>query len=109
MKQYFSIILICALCLATLPAQANNPVEESKLKVYPNPVQRGAMVTVEMPASGHGEVSVVLYNTVGKVIHTLKTTDDTVELSAPEISGIYLLRIIEKQKVIAVEKIIVRE
>ena len=109
MKQYFSIIMICALCLTSMLAHASSKTDDNEFKIYPNPIQRGAVLTVEIPTNKYGEVYVKLYNTVGKVIQSQKTTDNIVEFNAPEISGIYLLRIIEKQKVVAVEKIIVRE
>jgi len=109
MKKFIlSIIVICTFCLALLPAIAGE-LDEKKIKVYPNPVVRGTPLTIEMLVGEHGERTVILYNTVGKEIHKLKTTDKTVEFNAPDVSGIYLLRIIEKQKVIAVEKIVVKE
>ena len=109
MKQIFlPIVVICTFCLTVLPANAGKS-DDRKLTAYPNPIDRGAVLTVEMPLGEHGEVTVVLYNTVGKVIHTQKTTNKSVEFKVPDISGIYLLRILEKQKVLAVEKIVVRE
>ncbi|MDR1171608.1 MAG: T9SS type A sorting domain-containing protein [Bacteroidales bacterium] len=139
MKQYFlSIIVICVFCLTFLPlhavsvygfsiredstgqsnrliadAQANKPFvlqnsTEKKLKAYPNPISRGALLTIEIP-DYRSEMTVFLYNTVGKVIQTFKTSDKKVEFNAPDISGIYLLRFVEKQKVVAVEKIVVKE
>jgi len=85
-----------------------NDASEKKLTVYPNPVDRGALLTVVIPED-RDEMTVLLYNTVGKVIQTYKTTNKKVEFHAPEIGGIYLLRFVEKRKVIAVEKIIVKE
>ena len=139
MKQYFlSIIVICVFCLTVLPVQADDihdpsmqkdtvnqsrqltanasftrkqfaqDLTEKKLKAYPNPIDRGALLTIEMPGD-RGELTVFLYNTVGKVVQTLKTSNQTVQFNAPDISGIYLLRFVEKQKVIAVEKIVVKE
>ena len=105
-KQFFlTIFAICAFCWV---ANAGEP-NEKNFKVYPNPVGRGATLMVELPAGEYGEITVILYNTVGKEIHRLKTTDKTVEFNAPDVNGIYLLRIVEKQKVIAVEKIVVKE
>ena len=100
--------MICTFCLTVLPANAGES-NEKKFNVYPTPVGRGASLTIEMLASEHGEITVILYNTVGKEIYKLKTTDKKVEFNAPDVSGIYLLRIVEKQKVIAVEKIVVKE
>jgi len=108
MKQYLlTLTMMCAFCLTVLSAQADNPIEK-KLKAYPNPIDRGALLTVEMP-DNHGEVTVFLYNTVGKVIHTFKTHNKKVEFNAPDVSGIYLLRFVDQQKVVAVEKIVVKD
>ena len=107
-KQYFlTIIVMCAFCLTVLPAQADNSPER-KLKAYPNPIDRGALLTVEMP-DYQGEMTVFLYNTIGKVIQTFKTSNKIVEFNVPDVSGIYLLRFVEQKKVIAVEKIVVKE
>ena len=110
MKQFFlTIIVICTFFLTVASAYAGGK-SEKKFMVYPNPIAKGALLTVEMPTTDDRvEITVILYNPVGKVIHTVKTTDKTVEFNAPEISGIYLLRLVEKQKVIAVEKIVVKE
>ena len=109
MKQIFlSIIVICTFCLTALPANAGDP-GDGKLTIYPNPIDKGSVLTVEMPLGDYGEMTLILYDTVGKEIHTFKTIDRTVEFNAPIISGIYFVRIIDKQKVIAVEKIVVRE
>jgi len=108
MKQKFlSLIAICVFCLMALPVQADDPIEK-KFKAYPNPVYKGALLTIEMPVDC-GEVTVYLYNTVGKVVQTFKTSNKKVEFIAPDISGIYLLRLVEQQKVIIVERIVVKE
>ena len=109
MKQFFRhIIVMCVLFLKIFPVNANDP-DEKKINVYPNPIESSATLTIEMPADDYSEVTLFFYNTVGKIIHTIKTTNKKVEFNVPDISGIYLLRIVEKQKVIAVEKIIVKE
>jgi len=109
MKQFlYTIIMMCTFSLTALPAYSGN-LDERKSTAYPNPVERGAVLTVEMPSGDYGEVTVILYNTVGKVINTLITTNKTVDFKAPEITGIYFLRIMEKQNLIAVEKILVKE
>ena len=106
MKQYF-LTLMCAFCLSVLPALADNSTGK-KIKAYPNPVDRGALLTVDMP-DNRGEMTVFLYNTVGKMIQTFKTSNKKVEIIVPDVSGIYLLRFVEQQKVIAVEKIVVKD
>jgi flagellar hook assembly protein FlgD len=79
-----------------------------KIKIYPNPVQKSNKITVEIPASRE-ELTLSLYNAVGKVIYTVKSREKRIEIDAPATNGIYLLRFVEKQKVIAVEKIVVKE
>jgi len=106
MKQlFFSLLIFCAFGLNTNASDT----DERYLKIYPNPVERNTLITIETPMSENGEVTVFLYNTVGKVISSIKTTNGKIELFAPDVSGIYLIRIVEKQKVIAVEKIVVKE
>ena len=106
MKQFFlTIVAICTFCWAANAVEPN----EKNFKVYPNPVERGALLTIELPSGEYGETTVILYNTVGKEIYRLKNTEKKLEFNVPDVSGIYLLRIIEKQKVVAVEKIVVKE
>ena len=106
--RFLSVVLMCMFCLTLMPARADDVTSEKKLKAYPNPVERGALMTVEIP-DVRGEMTLFLYNTVGKVIKTVTTSDKKVEFQAPEVGGIYLLRFVEKQKVIAVVKIVVKE
>ena len=109
MKQPFlSIIMMCMLCLTVLPVHADNPAEEKKLTAYPNPIERGALLTIEIPGD-YGEITIFLYNTVGKEVQRLQTSDKKVEIPAPDVSGLYLLRFVEKQRIIAVQKIVVKE
>ena len=100
MKQFFLYIMICALCLTVLPAQASDS-NEKKVTVYPSPVERGAVFKIEMPGD-YGEVTVYLFNIVGKMIQTHKTNNRTIELNSPDVSGIYMVRLVEKQKVTVV-------
>jgi len=94
-------------CLFVLPVHADNPIDK-KIKVYPSPIDRGAILTIELPGD-YDEITVYLINIVGKEVQKHKTTNKTIEISVPDVSGIYLLRFVEKQKVIAVEKIVVKE
>ena len=102
------MIAFCMFCLTILPTNASN-TGDKKLIAYPNPIYKSAVLTVEIPDGEYSDLTVVLYNTVGKQIYSLKTTTKTVEFNVPDISGIYFLRIVENQKVIAIEKIIVKE
>ena len=100
-------VVMCVFCLTVAPMHASDYAGK-RMKTYPNPIDRGALMTIELPDSG-SEVTVVLYNTVGKVIQTFKSSNNKIVFHVPDVSGIYLLRFVEKQKVVAVEKIVVRE
>ncbi len=136
---FISVIVTCVFCLTVMSARADDAREthdlkvnaaqeknlaadvskqkvpltlqagaEKKMKAYPNPVDRGALLTIEIPTEKQ-EVTVFLYNTVGKMVRTFTLTDKKTEFNAPDVSGMYLLRFVENQKVIAVEKIVVKE
>ena len=102
-----AIVALFICCLTVIPVVADD-ITDKKLKAYPNPVDRGALVKIEMP-DNRSEVTVMLYNTVGKVIQTFKSSNNQIAFNAPDIGGIYLLRFLENQRVIAVEKIVVKE
>jgi len=107
-QRFLMMIAMCMFCLTVISVHAEDNSSEKKLKVFPNPVERGATLTIEIP-DGREELSLFLYNTVGKMIHTVITSDKRIEFQAPDVTGIYLLRVVEKQKVIAVERIVVKE
>jgi len=106
--RFMTIILMFAFCLAVVPVSADDVIPEKKLKAYPNPVDRGAVISVEIP-DDHSEMTLFLYNAVGKEIQKVTVSGKKKEFHAPNVSGIYLLRFVEKQKVIAVDKIVVKE
>ena len=107
-KRYFIFKLaMFVFFLGVLPANAGE-TSEKKFNVYPNPVDRGAVMTIETP-DDCGEVTLFLYNAVGKVVQTVKLTTKTTDIDAPILSGIYIMRFVEKQKVISVGKIVVKE
>ena len=107
-KRIFQSIVVMSICCLTVVSARADDSSEKKLKAYPNPVERSALMTVDVP-DNNSEITVVLYNTVGKVIQTFKSSNNRIAFNAPDIGGIYLLRFVEDQKVIAVEKIVVKE
>jgi len=104
---FLPIIVMCMCCLTIVPVHADDSTDK-KIRVYPNPADRGTLVTIDIPLN-HSEITVVLYNTVGKIIQTFNSPNNKIVFNAPDRSGIYLLRFMENQKVIAVEKIVVKE
>ena len=106
-QRLLRVVAVCLFCLLVLPVHADNPIEK-KFKAYPSPVDRGEIVTVEIP-DGYDEITLLVFNTVGKEVKQYKSTNKTIEINAPDVSGIYLIRFVVKQKVVAVEKIVVKE
>jgi len=104
---FLTIIVTCMFCLTNMSVYAGDSIEK-KIKAYPNPIERGDLLTVEIQ-DNRTEVTVILYNTVGKAIRTIKTSNNKISFHVPETTGIYLLRIVEKQKVVEVIKIVVKE
>ena len=101
------IISICVLFFATAPTFASDSAER-RMKAYPNPIERSALMTIEIPDT-RSDMTVVLYNTVGREIQRFRASNNKITFHAPDISGVYLLRFVEKQKVVAVEKIVVKQ
>lgn len=114
MKHFYTIVIVFCLIPAysfSIEAQdaSNQSAAFEKVKAYPNPINKGGTFTVEIPENIKGELTISLYNTVGKIIYTTKTGEKKVEMTAPLTTGIYLIRFVERQKVITVEKIVVTE
>jgi len=101
------IISMCVMCLTFTPIYASDSAER-KMKAYPNPIERNAQMTIEIP-DNRSEMTVILYNTVGREVQRFRASNNKITFYAPDISGVYLLRFIEKQKVVAVEKIVVKQ
>ena len=104
---FLAITVIFMCCLTAVQVHADDSTDK-KIRVYPNPVDRGSIVTVDIPVNLR-EVTVILFNTVGKPIQTINSSNNKIAFIAPDVSGIYLLRFVDNQKVIAVEKIVVKE
>ena len=107
-KRIFLPIIVMSMCFLTVVPVHADDSSEKKVKVYPNPVDRSTIVTIDLPVN-RNEMTVILYNTVGKIIQTFNSSNNKIVFNAPDVSGIYLLRFVENQKVIAVEKIVVKE
>jgi hypothetical protein len=127
MKYFYTLVITVSLLCTLTPAEAYQAdssergrvaavakttflafAPDKRIKVYPNPVKTGDVFTIDVPED-LDEVTIFLYNTVGKVIHTEKTRNKKIEIDVPRPGGVYLLRLIAKQKVIAVEKLVVKE
>ena len=62
-------------------------------KIYPNPVDAGAKFTVQLEPTGHHALIVELYSSSGALLQKTETTETQFLLTAPQATGVYLLRI----------------
>ena len=76
------------------------------LHVFPNPVERGSMITIGTVEESD-EVRVEIMNTVGAVLFTETSTKLPANIKAPEVPGVYMLRITSKGRGIRYVKLIV--
>ncbi len=80
----------------------------NSLQVFPNPVSRGANVSLGMTEDTSGEVQVEIVNALGAVLSVETSTKLPSSIKAPEVSGVYTLRITLKGKGTCHRKLVVR-
>ena len=78
----------------------------SKVRVYPNPVNCGEQFSIGLTNDMTSPVHVKIINTLGVVVESLRVTSWQI-LSAPNVAGIYMLRLIDGDDV-KTQKIVVR-
>lgn len=73
-------------------------------KVYPNP----ANTSFNIDLKGNGAANIAIYNITGKLIYETKTSTDHLQLSKIDgfVSGIYIIKIIDENKKVYNQKII---
>ena len=76
------------------------------LQVFPNPVERGSMITIGKVEESD-EVRVEIMNALGAVLSTETSTRLPANIKAPEVPGVYMLRISSKGRGIRYVKLIV--
>ena len=76
----------------------------NKIDVYPNPVERGQTVRLGMADGEIGEVQVDIINALGVLVETRRATS----LQAPNVAGVYTLRITVEGQGTCYRKLIVR-
>jgi hypothetical protein len=79
-----------------------------QVHVFPNPVSRGANVSLGMTEDTSGEVQVEIINALGAVLSVETSTKLPSSIKAPEVSGVYTLRITVKGKGTCYRKLVVR-
>ncbi len=79
-----------------------------QVHVFPNPVSRGANVSLGMTEDTSGEIQVEIINALGAVLSVETSTKLPSSIKAPEVSGVYTLRITVKGKGTCYRKLVVR-
>jgi len=78
------------------------------LHVYPNPVDKGQVINLNLPTNGNRAVRVEIIDAMGTVILSESSAALPVSISAPSVPGMYLLRILTTDKDVCHKKLIVR-
>ena len=79
----------------------------SRVNLFPNPVERGQMVSLGLSVEDAGEVQVEIINALG-VVETLRATSPLQGITAPKVAGVYTLRITIEGKGTCYRKLIVK-
>jgi hypothetical protein len=78
----------------------------NSLHVFPNPVARGAQFTLGLTADEIGKVQIEIINALG-VVETMRTMS-VQTIAAPDVAGVYTLRITVEGKGTCYRKLVVR-
>ena len=94
--------------LYTIHFRGTTGIDEfaNRVKVYPNPVGVGEQFSIGLSVEDAGKVHVEIVNTLG-VVETLRATS-VQTLSAPNVAGVYTLRITVEGKGTVVRKLVVK-
>ena len=77
-------------------------------KVYPNPIDRGAIFSVALSTNKVGSVKVEIVNALGETVSALRSNQHPISVKAPNVAGVYMVRIIIDDKVSYCQKLIVK-
>ena len=77
------------------------------IKAYPNPVNRGEELRIDMPGYDK-QVSVEVVNTLGTVVMSSRMSGSQHTIIVPETPGVYTLRIVASDNVVVCRKLIVK-
>jgi len=83
-----------------------NSTASEQLVVYPNPINNGERMNVVMTSDDEAQVEII--NSVGVVVSSTKMMNHEIVINAPEIPGVYTVRVITDGKEIKCKKLIVK-
>ena len=76
------------------------------LQLFPNPVNRGEKVSMNLP--GEGTMTVEVVNVMGSTVKSLRVAEGNNELAADMAPGIYTVKVTDAQGKVYVDKLIVK-
>ena len=79
----------------------------NSLQIYPNPVEHGQTISLGLSAEEMGVVQVDIINALGTVVETRRTTS-LQTVTAPNVAGVYTLKITIEGKGTCYRKLVVR-
>jgi PKD repeat protein len=82
-----------------------------KMNLFPNPVPQNALLTIVMEDSRYDLNGAVLelYDALGKRLSTQTLSGETIKINAPQLPGVYVIRIITKAGEVISERFIVNK
>ncbi|MFL9831662.1 MBG domain-containing protein, partial [Flavobacterium sp. ST-87] len=80
--------------ITTCPLTLSPTVEEEYIKIAPNPVKSNAVfqLITNVSSSRLQNARIELYNVTGNLLNTISTSQNTVDLVAPIVEGIYIVK-----------------
>lgn len=83
-----------------------NELSESRLILFPNPAKSGQLVRMSIPGNNE-DLKVQIINTIGMIVKTFNMNSGETSFSANMAPGIYTVKIVNSDKQLYVEKLIV--
>lgn len=77
-------------------------------KVYPNPIDRGAIFSVALSTNKVESVKVEIVNALGETVSAVRSNQHPISVKAPNVAGVYMVKIIIDDKVSYCQKLIVK-
>lgn len=100
-KEYHvELVTVAGKAMKTCSVKAN-PSAISALTAYPNPVQSGQTLQVNLPTKENNSVSRTLriVSITGEVVRQLKTTTSNLSINMPTQPGMYILQVVDADNV----------
>lgn len=77
-------------------------------RIYPNPVERGALFSIDLSTDKAESIMVEVINALGETVSALRSSQTPIVVKAPNVSGVYTVRLVVEGKGSYSQKLIVR-